>query len=338
MEELKKTAKQMVIPGKGVLAADGSPPTIGKRFAEVGLENSEETRRSYREMLFIAPNIGECVSGVILHDETIRQAASDGRSFVDVLKEAGVLPGIKVDLGTEAQDSSPNEKITKGLEGLPERLKEYFDLGARFAKWRAVITIDEEKNLPTDENIRQNAQGLALYAKDCQEAGIVPMVEPEVLMDGSHGIGKCRETTERALKTLFEELGKAGVDIEGVILKPNMVLPGKNSGEESTPSKVAEETLGVFKRTLPESLAGVAFLSGGQGENQATDNLNAMHQAGELPWQLTFSFARALQKSALEAWAGKKENVSVAQEIFMHRAKMNSLASLGKYSRDLERT
>ncbi len=335
LEQLKKVAKAMVAPGKGILAADESTGTIGKRFDNINLENTEANRKAWRELLFTSPDIGKYISGVIMFDETLRQSVEDGKSFVSILNEAGVLPGIKVDQGLKEMDGSPNEKVTKGLEGLPERLKEYAQIGAKFAKWRAVITIDESNNLPTDENIRKGAEILARYAKDCQEAGIVPIVEPEVLMDGRYNINKCGEVTEKILKYLFEELEKAGVEIEGIILKPNMVLSGKES-DKASPIAVAKATLDVFKKVLPENLPGVAFLSGGQSEVEATKNLNEMNKEKNLPWELSFSYGRALQQSALSAWAGKKENVTVAQEKFLHRSKMNSLARNGEYNLSME--
>ncbi len=264
----------------------------------------------------------------------IRNNAFDGRSFVSILKEAGVLPGIKVDMGTESFPESPEEKLTKGLDGLPKRLAEYAALGAKFAKWRAVITIG--RDLPTKSNIRQNAKILAAYAAACQQVGLVPMVEPEVLMDGDHTSGKCEEVSEKTLTYVFEELQKAGVAPEGMILKTNMVVPGKESGEKLSPAQIAEATIRVFKKTLPNALPGQAFLSGGQSEIEATENLNAMHQLGKLPWHLSFSYGRALQDSALKKWNGKAENIAVAQKVFIHRAKMNSLATLGEYSKDIE--
>ena len=346
--ELNKIAKQMVAAGKGILAADESEKTVGKRFASISLENNEPNRKAFREMLLTAPGEGQYISGVILHDETIRQSLGDGRSFVSILQAEGILPGIKVDLGladftaldggkgSNGLNGGNGEKITKGLEGLSDRLKVYVSLGAKFCKWRAVITIDTSKNLPTDENIRQNAKDLAAYALECQKAGLVPMVEPEVLLDGAHSIQDCEKASERILVVLFEELKNASVVLEGTILKTNMVLPGKQSGVKSSPAEVAEATLRVFKKVLPKELAGEAFLSGGQSELEATANLNAMYQTGDLSWPLTFSFARALQDGATKAWQGKKENLEAAQKVFLHRAKMNSLASQGKYSADME--
>jgi len=335
IQELNKVAKQMVAPGKGILAADESTGTIGKRFEKINLPNEEPNRQAYRKMLFTTPDIGKYISGVIMYDETIRQSAKDGKSFVSILQKAGVLPGIKVDLGTESFPGSLEEKITKGIDGLPKRLAEYVVLGAKFAKWRAVITIG--KDLPTKSNIRQNAKTLAAYALACQQAGLVPMVEPEVLMDGTHSMARCGEVSEKTLTYVFEELQAARVAPEGIILKTNMVIPGKDSGEKATAAQIAEATLALFKKVLPNGLPGQAFLSGGQSEIEATENLNAMHQLGELPWQLSFSYGRALQDSALKTWKGKAENIAAAQQALIHRAKMNSLASEGKYNSELEK-
>jgi len=333
--KLNKIAKAMVAPAKGILAADESFGTIEKRFAKINLPSTEENRRAYREMLFTTPGINEFISGVILFDETIRQKTQDGRSFVSILEQEGVLPGIKVDQGTIAFENSEKEKVTQGLVGLPERLKEYVSLGAKFAKWRAVILIDELNNLPTEKNIRQNAKDLAQYAKDCQEAGLVPIVEPEVLMDGGHSINKCAEITEKMLRYLFEELEKTDVKVEGTILKTNMVLPGKET-TKAAPADVAQVTIDVLTKVLPDNLPGVTFLSGGQSEAEATENLNELNKMGLHPWQLGFSYGRALQDNALKTWDGKQENVKAAQEKFYHRAKMNSLARTGKYSPDKE--
>jgi fructose-bisphosphate aldolase class I len=332
-EELSKIAKQMVAEGKGILAADESMNTVGKRFASISLENTEDNRRAFREMLLTAPGEGEYVSGVILFDETIRQNTSGGKSFVEVLNSEGILPGIKVDQGL-ADFGDKGEKVTKGLEGLAERLKEYVSLGAKFTKWRSVITVIEGG--PTEENIRQNAKDLAAYAKIVQEAGMVPMVEPEVLLEGSHSMEEARSASQRILKALFEEVNAAGVLPEGLILKTSMVLPGKSFPSKAAPEGIAKATVGLFKEVLPNNLAGVVFLSGGQGDIEATENLNAINQQGKQLWPLTFSYARALQDAATKTWAGKQENMEAAQKVFMHRAKMNSLASLGKYSSDLE--
>jgi len=329
IQKLNEVANKMVAPGKGILAADESTSTAGKRFEKIGIENTQENRRAYREMFFTAPKIGEYISGVIMYDETFRQSTQDGKSFVSLLESEGVLPGIKVDEGTYDMPDSPNEKLTKGLEGLPPRLAEYAQMGAKFTKWRAVITIGE--GLPTDANIRQNAKDLAAYAKMAQEAGLVPIVEPEVLMDWKNTQKECAEVSERVLTAVFEEIKNAGVAIEGMILKTNMAVPGKLSGEKVTPAQVADLTLEVFKKILPDNLPGQAFLSGGQSEQDATGNLNEMNNRGPLPWKLSFSYGRALQDSALTTWAGKPENVALAQVAFIERAKANSLATLGKY-------
>ena len=328
-QALHHTAMQMVAPGKGLLAADESTGTIGKRFEKIQVENTEQNRQTYRGLLFTAPDVGEHISGVILYDETIRQSAADGRTFVSILEAAGVLPGIKVDEGTEAFEGSLEEKITKGLEGLPARLPEYVQLGAKFAKWRAVLTIGE--GLPTDANIRENARRLAAYAKLCQDNGLVPIVEPEVLMDWSNTLEVCRDATERTLMAVFEELKKAGVAIDGMILKPNMVIPGKKCPTQASPEEVAKATVALFEKVLPAELPGVVFLSGGQSEAEATANLNAMNAMGKHPWPLSFSYGRALQASALEAWKGKDENIPAAQHAFLHRAELNGLATLGTY-------
>jgi fructose-bisphosphate aldolase class I len=335
VSELSKIAKQMVAPGKGILAADESMNTVGKRFASINLENTEDNRRAFREMLLTVPNMHHYISGAILFDETIRQQTSTGESFVSVLEKEGILPGIKVDSGIKEMATSPSEKITMhGLSGLADRLKEYVTLGAKFTKWRTVTLISP--TTPTFENLRQNAVDLAQYALECQKVGLVPIPEPEVLLEGSHSLQRSAEVLEQTLVAVFEELKKAGVVLEGTILKTSMAISGKDSGVKDTPEQVARATINVFKKVLPPNLAGVVFLSGGQSEIQATENLNAMHQLGELPWPLTFSYARALQDGATKAWQGKAENLAVAQKVFLHRAKMNSLASLGKYSSEME--
>lgn len=333
-QKLKETALAMVAPSKGILAADESLGTIEKRFKKINIESTEENRRAYRELLFTTFGLGDYISGVILFDETIRQSAGDGKSFVEILQAQGVLPGIKVDQGTVAMGNSPDEKITKGLEGLPERLAGYVTLGAKFAKWRAVITIGE--GIPTDANILQNAQDLTAYALACQQAGLVPIVEPEVLMDGSHSMRTCEEVSEQVLTAVFEELKNHNVLIPGIILKTNMVVPGKDSGEHATSEQIAEATLRLFKKVLPDDLPGQTFLSGGQSEIEATQNLNAINKLKPSPWQLTFSYGRALQGSAIQIWDGKPENAAAAQNVFYHRAKMNGLARMGKYSDALE--
>lgn len=327
--KLRDIAQKMVVPGKGILAADESFGNINKKFEKLGIEVSEDNRRAYREMLFTAPDIGKYISGVILFDETIRQNALDGRTLVKVLNDSDVIAGIKVDEGVEKIGNTV-ETVTKGLEGLKARLPEYVALGARFAKWRGVITIGE--GIPTDGAIRENAKQLASYALMCQEVGIVPIVEPEVLMDWSNTQEVCRAVTERTLKAVFEELNNAGVAIEGMILKPNMIVPGKKSGVIATPEEVAKATTELFKKILPNDLPGVVFLSGGQSEIEATANLDAMNKLGSFPWKLSFSYGRALQASALKLWAGKAENVASAQEVFIKRAHMNSLATLGQYT------
>ncbi len=347
-QHLAITAKAMVASGKGILAADESMNTVGKRFSGINLENTEDNRRAFREMLLTAPGEAQYIAGVILFDETIRQKTSTGKTFVEVLNAEGILPGIKVDQGL-VDFGNDGEKLTKGLEGLAERLAEYVTLGAKFCKWRSVITIsnttspnlpsagEESATLPTDANIRQNAKDLATYALECQKAGLVPMVEPEVLIEGDHSIVQAESASEKILTALFEELALAGVALEGTILKTSMVISGKGTGVLDAPEAVAEATLRVFTKVLPKNLAGQAFLSGGQSELQATANLNAMHLLGDLPWPLTFSFARALQDGATKAWAGKIENLNLAQKTFLHRAKMNSLASTGQYSEEMEK-
>lgn len=332
---LKATAQQMVAKGKGVLAADESSGTIEKRLTKIGIASTEDSRRAYREMIITTPGLGDHISGIILYDETIRQHAQDGKSFVSILQKAGVLPGIKVDQGTSEMPGSANEKITKGLDGLPDRLAEYAAMGAKFAKWRAVITIDGT-NLPTEANLRQNAKDLAAYAKACQDADIVPMVEPEVLMDGAHSMARCAEVSEQILTMLMEELKAAHVLLEGTILKTNMVVPGKESGEVRSAEDVADATIAVFKKVLPDNLAGQAFLSGGQSEVEATEHLNEMNKRGPFPWNLTFSYGRALLDSALKTWGGSPNNVEAAQKVLYHRAKMNGLATEGKYSAEAE--
>jgi fructose-bisphosphate aldolase, class I len=337
-ERLEDIAQQMVAKGKGILAADESGGTITKRFDGIGVASTEESRRDYREMLFRSSAMKTAVSGVILYDETIRQKAKDGTSLVDLIKTAGAVPGIKVDSGAKDLALSPGEKITEGLDGLRERLKEYYGLGARFAKWRAVI--DVGPTMPTWNCINANAQALARYAALCQEAGIVPIVEPEVLMDGpiaAHDIDVCFGATEWILKTVFQELFVAHVVLEGIVLKPNMVVPGKKSPKQASPAEVAEKTARVLKECVPAAVAGIAFLSGGQSDAAATEHLSLINQIGGLPWPVTFSYGRALQAAALEAWGGKAENVAAAQRAFDHRARMNSLAATGKWKAELEK-
>ena len=338
-DKLDDIAKRMVADGKGILAADESSGTIKKRFDSIGIESTADLRRDYREMMFTAIEaMRNHISGVILFDETIRQKASDGRPLVQKIEATGALPGIKVDAGTKDLPFFPGEKITEGLDGLGERLKEYHGLGARFAKWRAVIDIGE--GIPTAYAIAANAEALARYAALCQTAKIVPIVEPEVLMDGpvaKHGIETCERVTERTLNAVFDALAAARVRLEAMVLKPNMVVPGKNSGEKASPQDVAERTVRVLKRTVPAAVPGIAFLSGGQSDEEATRHLSLMNAMGPLPWKLTFSYGRALQAAALKAWAGRRENLAAAQAAFAHRARMNGLAASGKWSESLEK-
>ncbi|MFH1946966.1 MAG: class I fructose-bisphosphate aldolase [Candidatus Magasanikbacteria bacterium] len=331
---IQDIAIAMVAPGKGILAADESTPTIGKRLASINVENTEENSKKYRELLFTTPGVGEYISGVIMYDETIRQRASDEHTFVTVLEKQGVIPGIKVDMGTESFNNSDVEKYTKGLEGLDERLKEYYNFGARFAKYRAIYTITNE--LPSDELINKNAEDMAEYAFLCQQNNIVPIVEPEVLMDGSRTIERSYEVTKKVLQVTFEKLVSRGVQLDGMILKPNMVTSGLED-EKDTPEVVAEMTIKCFHECVPHEVPGIVFLSGGQTEKQACENLNAMNSTDEIhPWELSFSYGRALQASTLQAWAGKDENIEMAKQVFLHRCKMTSLARSGEYSPNLE--
>ncbi len=334
-ERLDDIARAMVAPGKGILAADESSGTIKKRFDKIALASTEDSRRDYREMLFRSTEAMKTyVSGVILYDETIRQKAKDGTPLVDIMKAAGAIPGIKVDTGAKALagPTSKIETVTEGLDGLRERLAEYHKLGARFAKWRAVITIAD--GLPTWNCVKANAHALARYAALCQEAGIVPIVEPEVLMDGEHSahdIDECYRVTEWTLRTVFRELYDARVSLEGMVLKPNMVIAGQKSPRQASAAEVAEKTVSCLKATVPAAVPGIAFLSGGQSDEAATEHLSLMNAMGGLPWALTFSYGRALQAAALKAWNGKPENVAAGQRAFTHRARMNSLAALGKW-------
>jgi fructose-bisphosphate aldolase class I len=331
---MRATTRTMVAPGKGVLAADESTGTIKKRFDTIGVESTEESRRAYRELLFAAEGVEEHIGGVILFDETLRQWASDGTPFPDLLLAKGIVPGIKVDRGAKHLPGFDGETVTEGLDGLRERLAEYRDLGARFAKWRAVIHIDD--NHPSWTCIKSNAHALARYAALCQEASIVPIVEPEVLMDGGHDIERCYEVTHWALRTTFSELADAGVACEEMLLKPNMVISGKDSPEQADTKTIAEMTLACLEEVVPGAVPGIVFLSGGQSEVEATANLNAMNEAGDWPWELSFSYGRALQQSALKAWLGDPANVVAAQNAFLHRAHMNGLARSGEWSPDLE--
>ncbi|MET0942581.1 MAG: class I fructose-bisphosphate aldolase [Mesorhizobium sp.] len=337
-ERLEDIAAAMVADGKGILAADESSGTIKKRFDTIGLESTADARRDYREMLFSTDEaMKKYISGVILYDETLRQKAKDGTPLVDMIKAAGSVPGIKVDSGAKPLAGYPGETITEGLDGLRDKLAEYYKLGARFAKWRGVISISY--GLPSWGAVKQNAQALARYAALCQEAGIVPIVEPEVLMDGEpgdHSIGRCHEVTEWVLRTVFNELHDARVSLEGMVLKPNMVIDGKKARTASQ-EEVAEKTLRVLKATVPTAVPGIAFLSGGQSDEEATAHLSLMNAAGPLPWKLTFSYGRALQAAAIKAWSGKAENVAAGQRAFLHRARMNGLAANGKWQQSLEK-
>ena len=336
MSNLENIAKQMVTPGKGILAADESSGTIKKRFDTINVESTEENRRDYREILFQTKNAMEnYISGVILFDETIRQKSKNGPTLVEVISNAGSLPGIKVDTGAKDLAFNSNEKVTEGLDGLRERLIEYYNLGAKFAKWRAVITIDS--SIPSDLCINANAHALARYAALCQENEIVPIVEPEVLMDGAHTIDRCYEVTKRTLEVVFSELVAHGVNLKGICLKPNMVIDGTLVTDKSSPKTIAEKTISCFKEVVPEDVPGIVFLSGGQSEIEATENLDQMNKIGNLPWNLSFSYGRALQASALQAWSGKVENEETASMAFNHRAEMNSLATLGKWDAGLEK-
>lgn len=335
-ERLEDIAAAMVADGKGLLAADESSGTIKKRFDTVGVESTADSRRDYREMLFRTDAMRDCISGVILYDETIRQKGADGTPLVDIIKAAGPVPGIKVDKGAKPLAGFPGDKVTEGLDGLRERLEEYYGMGARFAKWRAVIDIDTGAGVPSATATDANAHALARYAALCQEAGIVPIVEPEVLMDGAHDIDTCYDVSHAVLMKLYQELYAHRVRLEGSVLKPNMVIAGKKSGRKSSPEEVAEKTMRLFRECVPAAVPGIAFLSGGQSDEEATANLNAMNAIGPHPWKLTFSYGRALQAAALNAWSGKKENVAAAQRAFAHRARMNALATRGAWKETLE--
>ena len=336
LSELNKVAEAMVAPGRGILAADELTGTIKKRFDALGVELTPDTRRDYRELLFRSTDaMSKYISGVILYDETIRQNAKDGTPLVKLIEKAGTLPGIKVDKGTKPLPFCPGEVVTEGLDDLRERLVEYRTLGAKFAKWRAVIDIG--KDMPSYNCISANAQALARYAALCQDEGIVPIVEPEVLMDGNHDVERCEKITEWTLKTVFEQLYYARVALEGMVLKPNMVVPGKKSAKQVSVEEVADKTLRVLKACVPAAVPGVAFLSGGQSDEEATAHLDAMNKMGPLPWRLTFSYGRALQHAPQTTWSGKSENTAAAQRAFTHRAMMNSLATAGQWKADLER-
>jgi fructose-bisphosphate aldolase class I len=333
--DLVSVAEAMVAEGKGILAIDESSGTIAKRFASINLESTEENRRAYREMLLTAPGLGSHISGAILYDETIRQSTREGVSFVDTMQQAGIIPGIKVDTGAHSMAGHEGEKITEGLDGLRGRLEEYRSLGARFAKWRAVITIGE--NIPTASCVDANTHALARYAALCQEAGIVPMVEPEVLMDGNHCLDESFEITEATLRSLFHQLYEQNVLLEGTILKASMVISGSNAADRASVTEVAEATAQCLLNAVPAALGGVVFLSGGQSDLEATAHLNAMNQLGEFPWPLTFSYGRALQAAAISTWGENPAgNVAAAQNKLAHRARMNGLAAKGQYEDSLE--
>lgn len=338
-ERLEDIAMAITAEGKGILAADESTGTIKKRFDTIGADSTPVLRRDYREMLFSASGaMRDYISGVILYDETIQQTASDGRSMAELISSSGAVPGIKVDQGAKDMAFHPGEKVTEGLDGLRERLKAYHGMGARFAKWRGVIDIGE--GIPTLACIKANAHALARYAALCQEQAIVPIVEPEVLMDGpvaSHDIDRCYDVTERVLNIVFEELAEAKVQLEGMVLKPNMVIAGKNAETQASPEEVAEKTLRCLRATVPAAVPGIAFLSGGQSDEEATKHLSLMNQSGPHPWRLTFSYGRALQAAALKAWGGRASNVKAAQAAFEHRARMNGLAARGEWNPGLEK-
>jgi fructose-bisphosphate aldolase class I len=333
-KELASVARTLVARGKGILAADESSGTIKKRLASIKLESTEENRQGYRDLLFTSPGVEEYISGVILFDETIRQQALDGRPFPTVLAGRGIIPGIKVDKGAVPLPGAPGEKVTEGLDGLRARLEEYRGLGARFTKWRSVITIGE--GIPSQYCIDANAEGLALYAAYSQEADLVPIVEPEVLMDGDHSIERCEAVTRETLESVFRHLSQAGVLLEGMLLKPNMVLSGKGNERQAGVPEVAEATVRTLLRSVPASVPGIVFLSGGQSPEQATENLSAMNRIGRFPWELSFSYGRALQEYSLKAWQGERRNVPQAQQVLAERSRLNSLARTGEYSRDME--
>jgi fructose-bisphosphate aldolase, class I len=336
LAELNKVASAMVTPGKGILAADESTGTIKRRFDAIGVECTEPNRRDYRELLFRSTEaMRNCISGVILYDETIWQNARDGTALVNLIQQAGAIPGIKVDEGTKPLPGCPNEVVTIGLDKLADRLPKYFEQGARFAKWRAVIDIGA--GVPSYAAIHANTHALARYAALCQAAGLVPIVEPEVLMDGDHDIDRCASVTEWVLKETFQELYYSRVALEGMVLKPNMAIAGKKSAKRAGVDEVAEKTVRLLKACVPAAVPGIAFLSGGQSDEEATAHLDAMNRIGLLPWKLTFSYGRALQHAPQTVWKGKTENSAAAQRAFSHRARMNGLAALGQWKADMEK-
>jgi len=332
---LEQTAKALVAPGKGILAADESMPTIDKRFKPLGIENVEKNRQAYRQMLFGSPGFAEFISGVILFDETIRQKADDGTPFAEYLAKLGSIPGIKVDNGAKPLPNAPGESITEGLDGLRERLKEYKAMGARFAKWRAVITIGD--GIPSRLCLRSNAEALARYATLCQEQDIVPIVEPEVIMDGEHSIERCYQVTHDTLVEVFSALHLHKVKLEGMLLKPNMVISGTKNKTQANVEEVARQTIDVFRRTVPAAVPGIVFLSGGQSDELATAHLSAINAMGPHPWEISFSYGRALQAPSIKAWAGKAGNVEAGQKAFHHRAKCNGAARYGRYTAAMEK-
>lgn len=336
IQELINTTRVLVACDKGLLAMDESNPTCNKRFAKLGIPQTEEARRSYRELILTSPGLGKFISGAILYDETIRQSTKNGTSFIKVITDAGIIPGIKVDTGAKDMAGHAGEKITEGLDGLRDRLKEYYQMGARFAKWRAVIAIGQ--GIPSRGCIEANAQALARYAALCQEAALVPIVEPEVLMDGEHTLERCRKITEEVLRTVFNQLYTQGVMLEGLLLKPNMVLPGLTCSKQETVEEVADATVRCLLRTVPAAVPGIMFLSGGQSSELASARLNAMNARfkSKLPWALSFSFARAIQQPALEIWQGKDANVLAAQQALDHRARCNQVARRGEYNAAVE--
>ncbi len=334
LRELENVARAMTPPGKGILAADESSGTIKKRFDAIGVESTEDLRRAYRGLLFTTARLGDFISGVILFDETLRQQTDEGAPFPEVLQGQGILPGIKVDRGAKALAGYPGETVTEGLDGLRERLEEYRGLGARFAKWRAVIHIGD--GIPSPFGVEANAHALARYAMLCQEADLVPIVEPEVLMDGNHTLARCEEVTGLVLATVFDQLREHRVHLEGMVLKPNMVISGSTCPEQASAEEIAQATVRCFRRHVPAAVPGIAFLSGGQSESEATANLSALNRIEGLPWQLSFSFGRALQQTALAMWGGRSANIAKAQEALLHRARLNGYARRGAYEPGLE--
>lgn len=336
-DALNRIARDLVAPEKGILAADESTSTIKRRLDAITVENTEENRRDYRELLFRTEGSEKYISGVILFDETIRQNAADGTPLVKVLTDRGIIPGIKVDKSAHSLPGSPDEKMTEGLDGLRDRLNEYVKLGAKFTKWRAVITIGDD--IPSDACINVNAHALARYAALSQEAGLVPIVEPEVLMDGDHSIDRCNEVTEKTLRETFYQLAQQGVSLEGMLLKPNMVISGKDASNRANPEEVAEKTVQCFLRTVPAAVPGIVFLSGGQSDEEATINLNAINvyaKKVDAPWELSYSYGRGLQAAPQKAWSGKKENVEAAQAAYLHRSKVTSAARQGSYTPSMD--